>query len=172
MIALFSTLLGFLTSGIPELIKIYNAKQDRAHELAVMKLQMEQQAQGHSERMAEIDANADISESEALIKASSAIVTGVGWADALINIYNSSVRPTVTYLFVIFYGAVKVATYVILTNTAGKDTAQAILLLWTVEDMAVFCTVIGYWFGSRSLARSMGYTRGRAEQGKALTSIP
>lgn len=172
MIALISTLLGFLTSGIPELIKMYNARADRAHELAVMKLQMEQQAQGHQERLAEINANADIAESEALLKASSAIVTGVAWADAVINLYNSSVRPTVTYLFVGFYGAVKVATYLLLTATAGKDAATAITLLWSVDDMAVLCTVIGYWFGSRSLARSMGYTRGGAAQGKALTSIP
>lgn len=175
MIALISTIVGFLSSGIPELFKMWNAKQDRAHELAIMKLQMEQQAQGHQERLAEINVQGDIAESEALIKASSAIVTGVSWADAIINLYNSSVRPTVTYLFVGFYGCVKVASYWILTATAGKDAATAITLLWSMEDMAVFCTIIGYWFGSRSLQRAMGYRSGAGGAvtgGKVLTSIP
>jgi hypothetical protein len=64
----------------------------KKHELAVMQLQMQMQAQGHQEQLEEINAQADISESAALYKT---YTTGISWVDAL----NGTVRPVIAYAF-------------------------------------------------------------------------
>ena len=118
MFSLIGTILGLVTSAFPALIKLFQARQDQKHELAVMQLQMQAQAQGHQERLEEINANADISESEALYKASATTQIApvgnkvadlvIGIVNALVVLYNSSVRPTVTYAFFACYALIKI----------------------------------------------------------------
>ena len=142
MIAFLGVLAGFLSSAIPEALKYFKQKQDNAHELKVLGLQMQAQAQGHTERLAEINTQADISESQALYKSSEVSKTGVKWVDAVIGLLTSSVRPVITYAFFGLYASIKVSLY-----------QGSMLELWTDLDMAVFATIVGYWFGSRSLEK-------------------
>ena len=142
MIAFLGVLAGFLSSAIPEALKYFKQKQDNAHELKVLGLQMQAQAQGHTERLAEINTQADISESQALYKSSEVSKTGVKWVDAVIGLLTSSVRPVITYAFFGLYASIKVSLY-----------QGSMLELWTDMDMAVFATIVGYWFGSRSLEK-------------------
>ena len=165
MLSIIGTIFGFFGSTFPSLIKLFQARQDQKHELEIMKLQMEAQAQGHQERLEEINAQADISESEALYKASAATQIApvgnkvadvvIGIVNALVSLYNSSVRPTVTYAFFGCYAWVKVkALTFILPQIKDLLTFQTnIALVWTAEDMAIFCTIISYWFGSRAMQR-------------------
>ncbi|WP_019223831.1 hypothetical protein [Bartonella rattaustraliani] len=41
MLTLLGSLLGFLSSAFPDLLKIWRDKEDRKHELAILQLQME-----------------------------------------------------------------------------------------------------------------------------------
>jgi len=66
MISLLGALLGFLSSLAPTVLKLYQDKQDKQHELKLLELQMQAQAQLHTEKMEEIGAQADIEESKAL----------------------------------------------------------------------------------------------------------
>jgi len=153
-IALIGTILGFITSGIPELIKLWREKRDQAHEVEVMKLQMEAQAQGHQERLEEINTQADIAEGQATLKAADVQTTGVGWVDGFLALLNSSVRPVLTYCFFWVYALVKYGQYYVASHVAGDvPWAQAVGKVWTDDDMAIFCTIIAFWFGQRSLAR-------------------
>ena len=150
---LLSTLLGFLGAGIPELIKGYNAKQERKHELDVMALQIEAQKAGHVQRLEEINVQGDIEESKALYQASQIPVTGVRWADAAIALYNSSVRPTLTYAFFAMYAIVKIG---MVRSAVDVSWLVAFQNAWTESDMALFATIVGFWFGQRSLAKMRG----------------
>ena len=47
MIEIFSAILGFAAPFLPELLKYFNRKQDNAHELEMMKLQIEKGAAEH-----------------------------------------------------------------------------------------------------------------------------
>lgn len=68
MITLLGSLLGFLSAAFPDFLKLFRDAQDRKHELKILELQMQQQAQGHVNRLEEIQVNADIAESQALYK--------------------------------------------------------------------------------------------------------
>ena len=46
MITLLGSLLGFLSAAFPDFLKLFRDAQDRKHELKILELQMQQQAQG------------------------------------------------------------------------------------------------------------------------------
>jgi hypothetical protein len=66
MLSIATAIIGFLGAFAPEIIKYFNTKRDQAHELEILKVQAEMQKEGHLEKMEEINANADIAESQAL----------------------------------------------------------------------------------------------------------
>lgn len=139
MIALLGSLLGFISGAVPDIFKIFQDKRDKEHELEILKLQMEQQAQGHAEKLAEIDATADVAEQAAIYKTYS---TGIGWVDAL----NGTVRPVIAYAFFLLYSVVKVLQF---HNGLNWQ-------LWTEEDQVIFATVISFYFGSRAMQKARG----------------
>ena len=149
MVAIVGAVLGFLGSWLPEGIKLFREKKDREHELTILHFQLETQKQGHVQRLEEINAQADINESQALYK--SAEPVGIGWVDAL----NASVRPVVTYSFFFLYAVVKYAqAYAFSGNTA--NFIQSLAMTWTPEDMGIFSAIMGFWFGQRSMKHFMG----------------
>ncbi|MDO8282687.1 MAG: hypothetical protein Q7U10_08745 [Thermodesulfovibrionia bacterium] len=147
VLSVFGTVFGFLTSFAPNLLKFWQDKRDKDHELKVMELQMQAQAQGHMERLEEINAEADIAESKALYQSAQVTLSGVSWVDATLTFLNSSVRPIITYSFFGVYTWVKAEQYAV---------ANDISKVWTAEDMAIFCTIISFWFGSRSMRYYFG----------------
>ena len=136
MITLLGALLGFISSAFPDLLKIWRDAADRKHELAILQMQMEQQRQGHTNRLEEINVQADIAESRALYKTYN---TGIRWVDAL----NGTVRPVIAYSFVILYAVVKVMQF----------SADLPWLLWTAEDQAIFAGIISFYFGQRAMSK-------------------
>lgn len=142
MIEVIGALLGFAGGIVPDLFGIWRDKQDRQHELTIMKLQMEQAAQGHQQRLREIDTQADIAESKAIYKTYS---TGIRWIDA----YNGTVRPTLAYAFFLLYAMVKVGLFM----TIDFSTVEGIREFWDDYDRAFLFGVISYYFGQRGMAK-------------------
>jgi hypothetical protein len=136
MITLIGALLGFISSAFPDLLKIWRDAADRKHELAILQMQMEQQRQGHTNRLEEINVQADIAESRALYKT---YHTGIKWVDAL----NGTVRPVIAYSFFILYAVVKMMQF----------SADLPWLLWTAEDQAIFAGIISFYFGQRAMSK-------------------
>lgn len=165
MIALLSALLGFVSSSIPEFIKLFRESKDRQHEVTLLKLQMEYDreklaAQRESEqlqrvaKLQEIEVQADIAESQALNARVSDNKVGINWVDALAG----SVRPMITYLFFVLYGVTKWAQYQLLVSPllpwqSSMSAEQAIVALWSDDDMAIFTAIIAFWFGQRMIGR-------------------
>lgn len=145
MITLLGSLLGFFGAALPDLIKIWTASADRKHELAILQMQMQQQAQGHIERLEEINANADIAEITATHQPQQ--VLGIEWIDGLIG----SVRPIITYSFFLLYAFIKIA---IICNVGIEIITSTPWLVWDVEDQAIFSAIISFWFGSRALNKA------------------
>lgn len=159
MIALLSALLGFLSSGTPEFIKLFREGKDRQHEIALMTLQMEYDREklaiaregeqlARAARLQEIELHADIAESQALNERVKDHRVGVMWVDGLAG----SVRPLITYLFFLLYGVTKWAQFELLMR-ASASTQEAVAQLWTEDDMAIFTAIIAFWFGQRMISR-------------------
>ncbi len=148
MLTLLGSLLGFISSTFPDLLKLWQDKQDRKHELQILDRQMEQMRLGHSQRLDEIAINADVSQSLALYKHDSQ-PSGVTWVDGL----RASVRPIITYGFFSLFAWVKLSAVVLLMNQGGLSINEALIQIWDGETQALFAGILSFWFGSRSLAK-------------------
>lgn len=149
MITLFGALLGFLAPLLPEVFKLLTARADRAHEVAMARMQMDLVMAGHHTRMAEIGALADMAGDQTAF-AASLRRSGVRWIDGA----NGLVRPALTFCFFVLYAAVKAAQFATIAGTGGM--AATVMELWGDEDRAIWAAIVCFWFGQRSFNRSMG----------------
>ena len=149
MLTLLGALLGFFSSSFPEVLKFFNQKRDRAHELAIMDRQIELTKSGQTSRLEEVRLQAESTEQVALYqhaRRSNVKQTSL-WVEAL----GASVRPIITYAFFGLYGVIKVSQWIILTHTL--PSAQSFIFLWSEEDAALFAAVMSFWFGHRALIK-------------------
>jgi len=145
MITLLGTAIGFVSSLLPELLKLFRDSRDRKHELAMLQLQLEQQRQGQSERLEEIRAHASAAQMQALYQT---YRSGIGWVDAL----SGTVRPVLAYGFFVLYFTIKWMQFVSLDMLSPLPWQMA--MLWGEEDQALFAGVIAFYFGQRAVGKA------------------
>ena len=181
MIELLSAVFGFFAPFATEVFKFFQRKQDNAHELAMMKMQIEARSNEHAYRMEEISATADIKEAENIHKPQHSF--GVQLLDAakghnlnnwllfpafylftLLDFVSSMVRPTITYAAFTFYAFVKWAQLEMALR-ASNDIVAAVLAVWTSSDMSIVILVLSYWFGQRAAKSAFGGTANTAYRG-------
>ena len=151
---MIETLLGGLLGGtfrlMPELMKWLDRRGERSHELAMQDKALEFEKLRGAQRMTEIGATAEaawhLSALETLRESIHAQgeKSGVKWADAL----SISVRPTITYWYMLLYSAGKASIFM-LTWRADVDWAVAVLQCWTDADQALFAGIMNFWFLGR-----------------------
>jgi hypothetical protein len=144
MMTLLATLLGFISSTFPDLLKLWKDGADRKHELAILQMQLEQQRQGHVNRLQEIQIASDGIEARALYKTYS---IGIKWVDAL----NGTVRPVLAYSFFLLYSAIKYAQISLLLDFT--PILEALPLIWHGEDQTIFAGIISFYFGQRAMSK-------------------
>lgn len=149
---LLSGALGGALRLAPEVMKMFDRKSEREHELKMLELEHDfaksqaeaQLRQGQQQvQMREFDAigAATAEQSQTSVAA--------GWFIAAIN---ALVRPMTTYLFLGCYFLVKVALYQMAVQ-AGADWQQVIVQLWTKDDISIFFMIISFWFVGRVYER-------------------
>jgi hypothetical protein len=144
MMTLLATLLGFISSTFPDLLKLWKDGADRKHELSILQMQLEQQRQGHVNRLQEIQVAADGIEARALYKTYS---IGIKWVDAL----NGTVRPVLAYSFFLLYSVIKYAQISLLLDFT--PILEALPLIWHGEDQTIFAGIISFYFGQRAMSK-------------------
>ena len=122
----------------------FQDKQDKAHELRLMDKQVEQQKALGEIKLQHMHVEADIRESEALLKHDKAIMKS---ASTWVVTYAASVRPSIGYLlFLEFF----ILTYLLAFDMITLELYQAI---WNEPMQVAFSTVLSFYFGSRSFNR-------------------
>lgn len=148
MITFLGALLGFLGSAFPDVLRFFKEKEDRKHELDILDRQMEMMKLGHSQRLEEIQVQADMQETTALYR--HAEKQGGIFIDAL----SGSVRPIMTYAFFGLYAALKISQALVLYKPSLVPSwANLIIHIWHEEDQALFATIMSFWFGQRALRK-------------------
>ena len=151
------TLLGGVFGGLlrlaPEVFKIFDKKNERAHELRMLEAEMEFAKVRGEIAMRQADVHLQTAELDAMTQAfkeQSETAKNAGW---FVSAISALVRPTVTYLFLALYAAVKVAAYLIAIEQGGnwKDVLTS---MWGSDDLAVFNMIISFWFVGRVYERS------------------
>jgi hypothetical protein len=144
MLSLLGSLLGFGTSVIPLMMNYFQDKQDKKHELSLMDKQLEQQIQIGNQKLDMVHVEADIRETEALLKSQSSLNRQ---SSQWITDLAASVRPFITYLLFIEF---MVLTFLL---AFGYINNEMYALIWSDEIMALWAAVISFWFGSRTFNR-------------------
>ena len=162
MLSLLSTLGGLLISGLPRLLDFFQNKADQAHELKLAALQNERElalaAQGFAAqaRMEEIRTDqvqmeTDARMTEAALAHDEKVLEK---ASKWVANYVGTVRPTITYIFVlelVFINAF-MAWYLWQHPNLIQSIDDVIRysnLIFSQDEMAMLGGIIGFWFGSR-----------------------
>jgi len=148
MLTLLGSLLGFFGSIFPDVLKMWQDRGDRSHELELFDRQLRLMKLGHMQRIEELEQRHYTLQTQALYR--HAQPTGVKWVDALAG----SVRPMITYTFFVLYAAVKVSQGVLMVGVVDSwNWARLLTHIWHEEDQALFAAVMSFWFGHRSLKK-------------------
>jgi len=162
MLSLFSTLGGLLISGLPKLLEYFQNRADQAHELRLAQVQTERelqlaaagfaaQARVEEIRTEQVAMETDARMTEAALEHDKKILDN---ASKWVTNYVGTVRPTVTYIFVLELVAINafMAWYLYQQPeliTSIDDVIRYSDLIFSSDEMAMLGAIIGFWFGSR-----------------------
>jgi hypothetical protein len=166
MLSLLSTLGGLLISGLPKLLEYFQNKADQKHELALARVQTERELQlaaaGFAAqlkieevRTEQVAMETDARMTEAALAHDAKVLEK---AATWVSSYVGTVRPTVTYIFVIELVAINAFMAWYLYQQPGliqniDDIIRYSDLIFSSDEMAMLGGILGFWFGSRSWSK-------------------
>jgi hypothetical protein len=166
MLSLISTLGGLLISGLPKLLEYFQNKADQKHELALARVQTERelqlaaagfaaQAKVEEIRTEQVAMETDARMTEAALAHDAKVLEK---ASTWVSSYVGTVRPTVTYIFVVELVAINAFMAWYLYQQPGlitsiDDVIRYSDLIFSSDEMAMLGGIIGFWFGSRQWSK-------------------
>jgi hypothetical protein len=160
MMTMVSTFLSFLAGGLPKILQIFQDRQDKKHELALVAAQKERelalaergfiaQARVEEIKLEQIQTQTAAEERQALY--SHDVEIGKGASQWMINL-RASVRPVVTYIFVLELVALNIAGVWYAYNT-GVPFAAAMAEVFSDDEMLILSSIIAFWFGTQAFGK-------------------
>ena len=160
MMTLISTFMSFLAGGLPKILQIFQDRQDKKHELALVAAQKERelvlaergflaQAKVEEIKLEQIQTQTAGEERQALYAHD--IEIGKGASQWMINL-RASVRPVVTYIFVLELVAINIAG-VWYAYTTGIPFAVAMENVFSDDEMLILSSIIAFWFGTQAFKK-------------------
>lgn len=166
MLSLLSTLGGILLGGLPKLLDYFQSKQDHKHELELARVQTERekelaalgfaaQAKVEEIRSDQIAMQTEAAMTQAALDHDKQVLKS---ASKWVANYIGTVRPTVTYLFVVELLAINgfLAYYLWMHPEMIKSIDDVIKyseLIFSSDEMSMLGGIIGFWFGSRGFKK-------------------
>lgn len=166
--AILSALGGGLIRLLPPLIDLLHKREDNAHELAMLAKQIELEKLTAADKLAtqtlqigadaahdEITATGDALKNQMQLLGAQFQLVGNKFVDGLngllrtgVDVLNMLVRPATTYYFLALYGIYKSALMGVALRQ--NDVWQAILQVYTTDDVAILFAILGFWFVGRT----------------------
>ncbi len=166
MLSLISTLGGLLISGLPKLLEYFQNKADQKHELALARVQTERelqlaaagfaaQARVEEIRTEQVAMQTDAQMTEAALRHDEKVLEK---SSQWVANYVGTVRPTVTYIFVIELVLVNAFMCWYMYNhphliQSMDDVIRYSELVFSSDEMAMLSGILGFWFGSRTWSK-------------------
>jgi hypothetical protein len=166
MLSLLSTLGGLLISGLPKLLEFFQNKADQKHELAMARMQTERElqlaAQGYAAqakmeeiRTDQIAMQTEAQMTEAALRHDEKVLEK---ASQWVANYVGTVRPTVTYIFILELVLINAALTLYVWKHPGliqsvEDLVKITTVIFSEDEMSMLGGIIGFWFGSRQWSK-------------------
>ena len=147
LLSLLSPLLGILGSLLPNIVRIFEKREENKHEIELTKLKMDAAA-------LQAEAALDVETVKAIVTEGQSIRVHDSSLDGgkFLNALRASIRPVVTYIFFFTFILIKVVAMATMISI-GADIPTIIATVWDTETMALFGTIMAFWFGSRFLEK-------------------
>jgi hypothetical protein len=157
MLSILSSILGFATAGLPNILGFFQQRGDQKHEREMAQLQnaqamaMAEKGFIAQEKIAAIELEGTYAETyaqerEALYDHDKKLVES---ASPTVRNWNAMVRPVVAFIFV---GELVLINFVTLfwAMYSGVDFVTASDTVFSTDEMAIVASIIGFYFGSRT----------------------
>jgi len=149
-------LLGSLFGGLfrlaPEVLKFWDKKNERGHELSMFTLQTDLEKMRGEFKMEEKYVDYSSNQLDAIkeaFKEQSTTAKEAGW---FVSAVSALVRPGITWALFFMYAAVKAAAMA-MAYSSGADWSNVITSVWTTDDFALFNMVISFYFVGRPIEK-------------------
>lgn len=151
---IFGSLIGGIFRLAPEVLKFFDKKNERQHELLMFQRQCELEQIRGQQRLDEIGAARDAAIDVGVMDAFNAAINqqaemakaAGGWAAAL----SASVRPVVTYWVILLWSFVHL-WFAWNAWLSGAPPKEVFMTMMTADFMALVSGTINYWFLDRTL---------------------
>ena len=151
---IFGSLLGGIFRLAPEVLKFFDKKNERQHEMAMFSRQCELEQIRGQQKLAEIGAERDKAIDTGVMDAFNAAINqqaemakaAGGWAASL----SASVRPVVTYWVILLWSFVHL-WFAWNAWLSGAEPREVFNTMMTADFMALVSGTINYWFLDRTL---------------------
>ena len=157
MLSILSSILGFATAGLPNILGFFQQRGDQKHEREMAQLQnaqamaMAEKGFIAQEKIAAIELEGTYAETYAqervaLYDHDKKLVEG---GSQTVKNWNAMVRPVVAFIFV---GELVLINFVTLfwAMSSGVDFVTASDTVFSTDEMAIVASIIGFYFGSRT----------------------
>ncbi len=151
---LLGSLLGGLFRLAPEVLKFFDKKNEREHELRMFDRQCELEKVRGTIRLEEIGAQRDAAVDTGLVGAFTAAINqqaemvkaAKGWAATL----SASVRPVITYWIIFLWSFVHI-WFAFSALSQGASAREVFTTMMTTDFVALVSGTTNYWFLDRTL---------------------
>lgn len=157
MLSILSSILGFATAGLPNILQFFQQRGDQKHEREMAKLQTERelelakagfvsQEKIEAIKLDEINAQTYAEERVALYDHDKTLINKA--SQSVVDL-NAKVRPYVAFIFV---GELVLINFISLgwAMWSGVDFLVASQEVFSTDEMAIVASIIGFYFGSRT----------------------
>jgi hypothetical protein len=160
MFTLLTTLVSFLTGGVPKLLDFFQNKSDNKHELEMAQLQFTQQLELQKAgfllqkdleeiKYDEIQITTAGAERQALYQHD--IEIGKGASTWVINL-RGMVRPSITFGLFGLLVCVELFGFYFAVHT-GTTYQLAMSNLWSADMQTVWASIVAFWFGTQAFGK-------------------
>lgn len=167
MITLLTTLLSFLMGGLPKILDFFQDRADKKQELELAKMQTERElalaergflAQQRIEeiRTDQVAMQAQSDTIQAALAHDAKLGDDVRVWPFMVNL-RASVRPVVTYIFVLELVAINFATLGWLMGFFGPapevNFKDAVDMVFSSDEMQIVSSIVAFWFGTQAFSK-------------------
>lgn len=149
---LFGSIFGGLFRLAPEVLKFFDKKNERAHELSMFTLQTDLEKMRGQFKMEEKYVDHGVAQLDAIQEAfkeqSKTASSSYKWVAAA----SALVRPGVTYILFGLYVATKI-TAIVYALSQGAHWKDVLPAHWDADDFGMLNMILTFWFVSRSIER-------------------
>jgi hypothetical protein len=167
MLTLFSTVISFLSGGLPSILNFFQDRSDKKHEIELAQLQIQRELELKKagleieERIAHIQTEqvqiqAEVTNAQTAVQERQAlyahdIAIGQGASQWVINA-RAIVRPAITFGLFALLVFVDIFGFYYAWKT-GVEFTVAMDQLWDDETQIIWSSVVAFWFGTQAFGK-------------------